>query len=385
MDQTRNCIYRKKCGACQTLNLSYDEELSLKMKKVIGLLGRFGHIEEIIPSEPSEHYRNKAQYLFRFVSGKTVSGLYRSSDGGIARIGDCLMEDRDISGVLNAARQVIKEKGIRTYDGRKGDLRHVLIRKGIRTGEISVSFITRNGMFEGAEEAADLLIRKCPEVVTVTVIQNSTDIPLWTDGEEKILAGKGYFEDILCGCRFRVPPKAFYQINPYSTEKLYMTASGFADIKDSDNILDAFCGIGTIGITAAKKGCSSLDGFDVSESAVKIAAANAKNNGISNYNYRCMRDSEFMLNGNKRYNVIFTDPPRNGCSRKFISSMIKAKPDKIIYISCSPESLARDLMILKKNNYLPRKIQPVDMFPGTTHVETVVIMTINQEGKKWRI
>ena len=153
----RTCKYRRKCGACQTLNLSYEEELSLKMKREIDLLGRFGHVQEIIPSSPSEHYRNKAQYLFHFNHGKMISGLYRSSDGKIAEIDHCLMEDRELSRLYLQIRTMIPQKRVRIFDGKKGDLRHIMIRKGIHTGEVSVTFVTKNGLFPQAEEIAEEL------------------------------------------------------------------------------------------------------------------------------------------------------------------------------------------------------------------------------------
>ena len=178
INTVRTCEYRRKCGACQTLNLSYEEELSLKMKKVIGLLGRFGHVGEIIPSFPSEHYRNKAQYLFRFESGRMRSGLYRSSDNGIADVGSCLMEDEEISEVYRQIRKLVRQYGVRIFDGRRGDLRHVMIRKAVGTGEISVSFVTFAGSFMNEHKLADDLMRSMSSIKSVSEIKNDTEIPL---------------------------------------------------------------------------------------------------------------------------------------------------------------------------------------------------------------
>ena len=369
----RDCKYRRKCGACQTLNLSYEEELSLKMKRVIELLGKFGHVEGIIPSDPSEHYRNKAQYLFRFSRGRIESGLYRSSDGGIANVDCCLMEDPDISAVYARVRKLVQKHGVKAYDGRKGDLRHVMIRKGVSTGEISVALVTHRGPFEGARELAEELMRHIPSVVTVSVVKNETDVALMMNGEETVLAGPGYINDVLCGCRLKVPLKAFYQINPYSTEKLYETAAEFADISGYDHVLDAYCGIGPVGIIAAKNGCASLDGFDISPEAVAMAKINAETNGIGNSDYRCVPDSRYVLSRGKRYDTVLTDPPRAGCDRRFIANMLELCPGRIVYISCNPQTLARDLGALKKE-YRIAKMQPVDMFPGTTHIETIVLL-----------
>ena len=183
-DNDRICRYRRKCGACQTLNLSYDEELSLKMKREIDLLGRFGHVEPIIPSEPSEHYRNKAQYLFRYRAGRVSAGLYRSSDGGIASVDSCLMEDERLTQLFLLIKKLAGKHGVKIYDGRRGDLRHVMIRKAVATGEVSVALVTSRGMFEGASGLADELTEKAPDVVCVSAVRNDTDIPLWMNGEE---------------------------------------------------------------------------------------------------------------------------------------------------------------------------------------------------------
>jgi 23S rRNA (uracil1939-C5)-methyltransferase len=374
MENERKCEYRRKCGACQTLNLSYEEELSLKMKREIALLGRFGHVSEIIPSSPSGHYRNKAQYLFRFESGRIRSGLYRSSDNGIADIDSCLMEDEEITAIYSRVRKLVRKYGVKVFDGRRGDLRHVMIRKAVRTGEISVTFVTFGGHFAGEAKLADELISAHPGIVTVTEVKNDTGIPLWMEGEEHIIRGPGYITDMLCGRSFRIPPKAFYQINPYSTEKLYEKAAEFAAVRESDRVLDAYCGIGTVGITAvSKNGCAGIEGFDVNRDAVETARINAESNGIGNSGYRCVSDSRYVLKQAEKFDVVLTDPPRSGCDRNFINTLLRLEPERIVYISCDPESLARDLNILKKR-YEVRKIQPMDMFPGTNHVETVTLI-----------
>ena len=204
--------------------------------------------------------------------------------------------------------------------------------------------------------------------------EGDTDIPLWRNGEEYPLKGAGYITDRLCGCEFRIPPKAFYQINPYACQKLYDTAAGYAEIGKNDTVLDAYCGIGTVGITAAKGGCASLDGFDISADSVSAAETNAELNGLAGCGYRCVSDARCGMDPDKHYSVVLADPPRSGFDRRFTDTLLRLRPDRIVYISCGPQSLARDLSLLKKR-YRVEKIQPVDMFPGTTHVETVVLMT----------
>ncbi len=369
-----------RCGACQTLNMDYEEELSLKMRKLISLLKPFGRVEEILPSPCEEGsrptgYRNKTQVLFAYNGGRVNMGLYRSSDGGLTRVDRCPMESPELFSVVRTVRKLIDPFGLRVWDGRRGDLRHVMVRRGFRTGEILCAIVTRDGLFPRAEEFVKELTRRHPSLVSVSVIGNDSDTPLFMNGDETVLYGEGYLTDELCGCRFMVPAKAFYQINPAATEILYRKAAEFAEVKESSRILDAYCGIGTVGITAAKGGCASLDGFDVSADAVRFAAKNVEQNGIKNARFTERRDGSFPASeADGRYDVIFADPPRAGCDRRFLSAVMKASPDKLVYISCNPETLARDLAVLRQN-FRVTAIQPVDLFPGTYHVETICLLS----------
>ena len=380
------CEVFGKCGACQTLNLDYEEELSLKMKREIALLKRFGHIEEILPSPGGEEgkrplgYRNKAQYLFQYNGGRINMGLYRSSDGGLTRVDRCPMEAPELASVARTVRKMLEPYGLKVWDGRRGTLRHVMVRKGFATGELLCALVTKGGLFEKAQEFADELAGRHPELKSVSVIANDTDTPLFMSGEEYVLHGPGYIWDELCGCRFRISAKAFYQVNPGATELLYRKAAEFAEIGPDSRVLDAYCGIGTVGIVAAKGGCGSLEGFDVSEDAVRDAEKNAAENGIGNAVFSARKDGGFKADGEKRYDVVLADPPRAGCDRRFLGSVLRANPERLVYISCNPETLARDLEILREG-YRVKAIQPVDLFPGTYHVETVVLMMRAEAGK----
>ena len=371
--EKRVCPHAGKCGACQTLNLTYDAELSMKMKKEITLLGRFGHVEEILEMEDPTHYRNKVQYLFRW-NGRVSFGLYRSSDGGIVHVDSCLAEDPEASAVCRTVRRMIDKYKLTVFDGRKGLLRHVMSRRAFATGEIQCALVTSPGPFPQASEFAAELAERCKNVKSVTRILNDTETPLWMGGEETVLYGDGFITDELCGCRFRIGAKSFYQINPVQTERLYAKAAEFAEVGKNDRVLDAFCGIGTVGIVAARNGCAGLLGFDVSEDSVRSARFNAAANGIENAQFLQADDASFLLKGKEHYNVIFADPPRAGCSRKFLNFVLNHQPERFVYISCNPETLARDLALLTKE-YRVRKIQPVDLFPGTGHVETVCLLS----------
>ena len=369
-DEKRSCPYAGKCGACQTLNLDYESELSMKMKRLIPLLGRFGHVDEILGAENPIHYRNKAQYLFSFNGGRINFGLYRASDGGIVHVERCLMEDPELYSLARCVRRLLDDFGVKVWDGRRGSLRHVLARKGFSTGELLCALVTRDGVTDGVRALAKELVKRFPKLASVSVIVNDSDIPLWTEGEEYVLHGEGAFTDKLCGLTFRVPTKAFYQINPAQTEKLYEIAAELAGIGREDRVLDAFCGIGTVGITAAKNGCASLEGFDVSPDAIRAAGENARANGVKKAHYQVRKDASFLVGAGK-FDVIFADPPRAGCSRSFLEAVKNAAPDRFIYISCNPDTLARDLAILKPA-FQVKKIRPIDLFPGTEHVESVV-------------
>ncbi len=377
MTDKRECKYAGKCGACQTLNLTYERELSMKMKKEIALLGRFGHVDEIIPADPPVRYRNKVQYLFRWERNHVKYGLYRSSDGGLVTVDDCLMEDPEAARVCHTVRRMIEKHKIPVYDGRRGLLRHVMARRARATGEILCAVVTSPGEFPQGKAFAEDLMKRCPNVKTVSRVVNDTDTPLWMGGDETVLAGDGYITDELCGCTFDISAKSFYQINPAATEVLYRTAAEFAGIKPTDDLLDAYCGIGTIGIVAAKAGgAKSLVGFDVNVDAVRDAEKNAKRNGLEGAKYVCGNDSAVMKKlGERTWDVIFADPPRAGCDKKFLDFVARVAPERFVYVSCNPETLARDLGYMKERGYRVKRVQPVDMFPGTTHVETTVLMS----------
>ncbi|MBQ8368694.1 MAG: 23S rRNA (uracil(1939)-C(5))-methyltransferase RlmD [Clostridia bacterium] len=377
MNEKRECRFAGKCGACQTLNLTYDRELSMKMKKLITLLGKFGHIDEIIPMEKPVHYRNKVQYLMKWNGGRVNFGLYRASDGGIVNVDNCLMEDREASSVCRTVRKMLDKYKLTVFDGRKGLVRHVMARRGFATGEILCAIVTTDGAFPNAKEFAAELCDRHKNVKSVSRIINTTDTPLWMNGEETVLYGDGFITDVLCGCSFHISAKSFYQINPIQTEVLYNTAVEMAKITERDHVLDSYCGIGTVGIIAAKKGCASLTGFDVNSDAVEDARRNAAANGIENARFICANDKAFEMKNQQHMNVIFADPPRAGCEKRFLQFVLKHQPERFVYISCNPETLARDLAVLKQGGYTIKRIQPVDMFPGTGHVETVVLMSKN--------
>ena len=376
MNRAHNCDVYKKRSGCQLTNLSYEEQLSFKMKKVISLLGRFSHVEEIIGMETPLHYRNKMQAVFDMDSHKhPISGVWQTEAQRVVKTDSCLIENEKALWIVRAARGMIKDFGIYVYDRktRKGSLRHIMVRNGEVSGEYMVVLVTAPGKSGRLREFASALVKRFPDIKTVVQLENSTDIPLWMEEKENVLYGKGYIEDTLCSRKFKISPRSFYQINHTQTEVLYNKAIEFAELKESDIVIDAYCGIGTIGIIAAKN-AGTVYGVETVADAVKNARENCALNGVQNYKVEKGDAGKFMsrlAEKGEKVNVVFTDPPRAGCSREFLSSLVKLSPDRVVYVSCNPETLARDLEFLKKNKYIVEKIQPVDMFPHTKHCEVV--------------
>ncbi len=372
------CPYYKKCGGCQLPNLNYEEQLHMKQANMIKLLGRFGHVGEIIPMGEPYHYRNKAQSAFLTRNGKVLSGIYQSSAGKIVPVDSCLLEDEVSGGIIATVRKLCASFKLKPYDletGR-GYFRHVLIRRGFASGEIMVVLVTAEGKFPSARPFVNALLERHPEITTVVHNVNPTDTALLLGNKSEVLHGDGYIRDTLCGLEFRISPKSFYQVNPVQTEVLYGTALECAELTGTERVIDAYCGTGTIGLIMAKH-AGEVYGVEVNRDAVADAKNNAKANGIKNARFFCDDAGRFMdglTKERKKIDVVVTDPPRSGCTKKFLASIAALEPKRVVYISCNPETLARDLWSLKQSGYKAERIQPVDMFPHTRHVECVVLL-----------
>ncbi len=385
--QNGSCPVYKKCGGCQLQNLSYAEQLRFKQNKVVKLLKSFGRVEPIIGMDDPYHYRNKVQAAF-FTDrrGRIRSGVYQSGTHRIVSVDDCQIEDRLADKIIVAVRRLLPSFHLTTYneDTHKGFLRHVLVKRGFATNQVMLVLVTGKPMFPSKNNFVKAIREKFPEITTIVQNINPYQTNLVLGDRENVLYGKGYIEDILCGCRFRISPKSFYQINPVQTEVLYSTAIKYADLKGDETVLDTYCGIGTIGIIAAKNGAGKVIGVELNGDAVRDAIVNAKANGLKNIRFYKGDAGDFMraaAQEDEKPDVVFMDPPRAGSSEVFLDSLIKMSPKTVVYVSCNPETLARDLRYLEqKSRYRARKIQPVDMFPHTCHVETVVLF----ERKKCR-
>ncbi len=273
----------------------------------------------------------------------------------------------------------MKEIRMAPYDEdlRTGILRHVLIRASYYTPEIMVVLVTNVDSFPGRGNFTKELHKECPEITTIIQNINTRDTNVILGTKENILMGKGYITDTLCGIKFQISSRSFYQINPTQTERLYNLAIEKAQLTGKERVLDAYCGIGTIGLVASKK-AAEVVGVEVVDDAIKDAIKNAKSNGITNARFYVGDAGEFMLNMAKEkqvFDVVFMDPPRSGADEKFLKSLLTLSPKKIVYVSCDPATLARDVKILS-SKYDVQSVSPVDMFPMTFHVENVVSLSI---------
>lgn len=374
------CPLYKKCGGCQLQNMSYEEQLSFKQVKCIKALGKFCHVEEIIGMENPVHYRNKVQAAFKNAGGKIISGVYQSSSHRVVEVNECMLEDKLADEIIVYIRKLLPSFRLNAYneDTGRGFLRHVLVRRGFSSGQVMVVLVTGTELFPKKREFLSALLKAFPQITTIVQNINGSKTSMVLGKKEFVLYGNGYIEDVLCSCRFRISPRSFYQINPVQTEVLYGTAIKFAALKKGDRVLDAYCGTGTIGIVAAKSAGVSVVGVELNEDAVSDAVFNARLNKNENISFFCADAGRFMVEAakaNERFNVVFMDPPRAGSSLNFLRSIVKTASERVVYVSCSVETLERDLMFLCKNGYRVKKIQPVDMFPHTSHVETVVLLT----------
>lgn len=373
------CPYVKKCGGCQYIDVPYEKQLEEKQKEMQKLLGKYGKVEPMIGMKHPYHYRHKVHAVFGYEKDNPISGIYEKRSHRIVNIDRCKIEHEKADEIILSVRGLLKSFKIRTYDEKTdmGLLKHVVVRVSKHTGEIMVILVLRSPILPSKNNFAKALLKLHPEISTIVINVNDKRTTMVLGKRDIVLYGKGYIEDSLCGVKFRLSPQSFYQINPVQTEILYQKAMEFARLSGKETVLDAYCGIGTIGLVAAQK-AEKVIGVELNPEAVRDARENAKKNNAKNAMFFCGDAGEWMLETaqqGEKADVVFMDPPRSGSDEKFLSALCKMQPEKVVYISCGPDTLARDLGYLTKHGYKVRKIQPVDMFPMTEHVETVVLLS----------
>ena len=385
------CPVEKHCGGCQMLDMEYTEQLKRKQKVVEELFRGICPVKPIIGMKNPFHYRNKVHAVFdRDKRGNIISGIYQENSHDVIPVETCLIEDKKADEIIGTIRGMLKSFKIRTYDEDTGYglLRHVLIRRAFSTNEIMVVLVTASPVFPSKNNFVKALREKHPEITTIIQNINGRGTSMVLGNKENVLYGKGYIVDELCGCKFRISSKSFYQINPVQTEVLYGKALELAGLKGQEVVIDAYCGIGTIGIIASRQ-AGQVIGVELNQDAVKDAVNNAKMNEIDNIRFYCNDAGRFLVNMAERgdkADVVIMDPPRSGSTEEFMDSIAKLGAGKVVYVSCNPETLARDVRYMKKLGYAAEGVWPVDMFPATVHTETVVLLSKGEvDSKKIRV
>ena len=377
------CPKAGACGACAYNGVKYSKQLERKQELVDSLLRPFGPVAPILGMENPFNYRNKVQSVFGTdLRGNMVSGIYREGTHKLIPVRDCMLEDIEADSVLATIRELLKLFKVPPYDEdlRTGVIRHVLIRRAVSTNQTLVVLVSGSHTFKPKDAFIRELVSRHPSVKTILLnINDQKTSMVLSDGPCKVIYGEGWIEDELCGLRFRISAKSFYQVNAYQAARLYTIAMRMARFKGSEYVIDAYCGTGTIGLIAASWGAGSVTGIELNPSAVEDAKANAELNNITNASFICADASaelKRMAKEGSTADVVFLDPPRSGSDERFLASVIKLSPKTVIYISCNPETLARDLRYLTKMGpYKMVGAQPVDMFPQTGHVETVALIS----------
>ncbi len=381
-EQINKCPHYKKCSGCQLQNLDYHSQIKLKQKLISQKFPKLMRINPILTMENPTHYRNKASCAFSTDrNNRPIHGIFQSKTKHVVKVKDCMIQDKLSNKIIDATAKIVYDFKLKPYNSMKeqGFFRHILVRRSFSTNEIMVVLVTQSVTFPSANSFTKVLLKKFPQITTIVHCVNDSNIDMVVGRTQKILHGNGYINDKLLGLTFKVSPQSFYQINPIQTEKLYKKAIEMADINKSDLVLDAYCGTGTIGMLAASK-AKTVFGIEINKEAVKDAISAARNNNISNIRFHCGdagRTMLEMLDEGLKLDVLFMDPPRSGSDAKFLNAISKALPQKIVYISCNPDTLANDLTKLISFGYTVKEFQPVDMFPFSRHVEACVLLSKN--------
>lgn len=373
------CPYLRDCGGCNFLKHNYEDELKDKQKMVESLLGKFCKVEPIIGMKNPKNYRNKVHVVFDHDrKGNPLSGVYEEGTHRVVPIEQCCIHNEKADAIIASIRGMLKSFKIKTYDENTGHglLRHVLIRTGFASGEIMVVLVLSSPILPSKNNFVKALRLQHPEITTVVVNVNDKQTSMVLGEKEQVIYGKGFIEDRLCQKVFRISPKSFYQVNPAQTQVLYNKAMKLAELTGEETVIDAYCGIGTIGIIASDH-AKRVIGVELNKDAVKDATINARRNEAKNIEFFSNDAGVFMsqmAEQGERVDVVFMDPPRSGSTEQFMDAVVQLKPKKVVYISCNPVTLERDLGYITKKGYKAVKAVAVDMFPWTGHVESVILL-----------
>lgn len=379
-----DCDCFRQCGGCVWRHIDYNEECKIKRQKVIDAVERIGGIDTkinpIMRCDKTDRYRNKAQFpVGRDKNGKLLIGFYAFHSHRIVDCADCALQPKIFSEVVEVTREFVEKTGASVYDERtgKGRLRHLYIRMGEITNELMVCYVVNGNGLKGEDLLVKMLRERLPNLKTVVFNSNKENSNVVLGAKNRTAYGNGYITDELCGLKFKISPFSFWQVNRAQAERLYGKAKEYAKLTGSEVLLDLYCGTGTIGLSMAKD-CKRLVGVEIIEDAVRDAENNAAENGITNAEFICL-DAESaavkLKENGLSPDVVIVDPPRKGCGEELVKTIAKMKPDRVVYVSCDPATLARDLKYFDSLGYKTEEVTPVDMFPKTAHVESAALIS----------
>ena len=380
-----DCKTAKRCGGCSLRHMNYASTIEMKKISVENtlskILGRKVVVDETLKMENPFYYRNKLQYpIGKNLEGKPIMGVYAERSHTIIETKECKIQDLLCQKIANSIYEFIIKNKIEVYDEKtlKGSIRHIIVRIGKKTNEVMVTIVTNIAEIEKQDELVELLVSKYPEIKTIAKNINNKNTNVILGNKTEIIYGEGYIYDFLGNKKFKISPMSFYQVNPVQTEKLYSKAVEYAELTGTETIFDLYCGIGTIGIFASDN-VKKMYGIETIPEAIEDAKENAKLNNIENAEFFA-GDVEIVLpklilERNLSADVTFIDPPRKGCDKVALDTLLKVKPQKIVYVSCNPATLARDVKILEEK-YELKKLAICDMFGFTSHIESVAMLNL---------
>ena len=378
------CDIAKKCGSCQFINQGYVKSLEYKneeCKKIFKDLKV--NVHSVSGMEDPYYYRNKTIIAF----DKTYKyGLYEENSHRIIPYKSCLIHDQETDAIISKIAVLFRKYRVSIYDPqrRRGEIRHILIRRAVKTNQTLVVIVSNEAIFKGSKNFCNQLIKAFPSIKSIVLNTNKRQTSIVLGEQEKVLFGKGFIVDELCGMTFKISPRSFYQINHDQCEALYSKALSLITVKHP-KIMDTYCGIGTIGLIASKN-AKQVIGVELNKDAVKDAKLNKTFNKVDNIKFIQGDATEFMVEAAKQkvgVDVIIMDPPRSGSTETFIKAAVSLKPQEIVYVSCDPHTQVRDLKLFRKLGYDFKDVYPYDMFPFTSHIETIALLSrVNSSKKK---
>lgn len=373
----------KECGGCQIQELDYKEQLNVKTNEVKQVISRIGKLDDVVihnalGMEEPFRYRNKAQFPIQKVDGVPVIGFYKKKSHDIIPTDQCIIQHDVNDKIIKIIKTYIRAYKVSIYDEKThtGVLRHLVTKVGFTTKEVMVVLVANGRKLPYLNELASVLKENIPGFKTLVVNVNREKTNVILGNENRVIYGDGKINDNIGDLVFEISPLSFFQVNPVQTEVLYNKALEYANLGENDTVFDIYCGIGTISLFLAEK-AKKVYGIEIVEEAIKDAKINAKINNLDNVEFYVGKAEEVvpkMYKQGKRANVVVVDPPRKGCDEKVLDTIVSMEPDRVVYVSCSPSTLARDLNYLDERGYKCLEVQPVDMFPHSVHIENVALI-----------